>query len=821
VLAAGVTALSVLHAVDSHASADERAVATASERLSTELATSVALLGGSDVMALDGTVDPDEFAAFSADVLPGSMFSALAYAEPVPGSDRAAWETTNDSFIKDTDGAGDFVPAQDRQLHVVVRLTEPATEASRRVLGFDMMSDGVRASGITQASGSDGVAVVGPIRLAGSGLPGVFLVNAVHDASGDVVGYVASGLSVQDIVDRVEPGSGLDPIAVSIDGTYLTTTRDGSAVGTFELAGRSFEVSTGTQDGVDWTLTVAAAAAFATLVVLAVVTGRRARHARLRSVRRANRSQELALLAERLSHARSPAEVLDIVVADAARPVACDHVDTARKVRSRPGQIEVHDATQKEPVLLPLGARTPLTDCVRGNRVVEVWNTERQMHAFADVAPGDDVMRWCSVLCVPITVGNASVGAMCFGWSEVVDEADRSDVRSAAELIAEMAGRAFERGLGRQLLQERLEWLNEFSAQLAAAHALDDIARAVETLVPAILGVDAALLGDSAATAHEPDDRYSDGPTDSTGEAADDLADGGVEDGDPAYVRICPLAGDDSLRLELHLDDPSQWTPTVESASRAVLDLLASAVARARRSEDERTVLQRLQQALLTPPPLVDGYDIAVSYESAMQSVGIGGDWYSVVDSERALFLVIGDVAGHGPGAVAIMAQVKTVIRHLLTVDAPIETALHQASTLLEDRNAYASAIILRIDKVTGVLTFVNAGHPFPLVRRGDDVEVLSVVHRPWLGVAADVARPSSTSFDVGSTLLLYTDGLVEERHTNIDVSIEQLAVSVGHSTTRAAALVSRLALDRAEARGPLSPDDDIALVAVTRTGTN
>jgi serine phosphatase RsbU (regulator of sigma subunit) len=286
-------------------------------------------------------------------------------------------------------------------------------------------------------------------------------------------------------------------------------------------------------------------------------------------------------------------------------------------------------------------------------------------------------------------------------------------------------------------------------------------------------------------------------------------------------VRICPLAGDDSLRLELHLDDPSQWTPTVESASRAVLDLLASAVARARRSEDERTVLQRLQQALLTPPPLVDGYDIAVSYESAMQSVGIGGDWYSVVDSERALFLVIGDVAGHGPGAVAIMAQVKTVIRHLLTVDAPIETALHQASTLLEDRNAYASAIILRIDKVTGVLTFVNAGHPFPLVRRGDDVEVLSVVHRPWLGVAADVARPSSTSFDVGSTLLLYTDGLVEERHTNIDVSIEQLAVSVGHSTTRAAALVSRLALDRAEARGPLSPDDDIALVAVTRTGTN
>lgn len=799
-LAAGVTALSAAQATDSRASADERAVATASERLATELAASVALLGGSDVMALDGVVDAAEFASFTADVLPGSMFTALAYAEPVPGSQRAEWEAANGTVMQDTDRAGGFVDAQDRDLHVVVRLTEPATASSRRVLGFDLMSDDVRAAGITQAGGADGVAVVGPIPLATSGLPGVFLVNAVHDAAGEVVGFIASGLSVQDIVDRVEPGSGLEPIAVSIDGTFLTATRDGRARGEFELAGRTFQVSTGAEDGIDWTMTVAAAAATVALVVLAVLTGRRSRSERLRGARRANRSQEIALLSERLVHARSPADVLDVIVSDGARPLAADHINVGRRVRSRPGQIEVSDGSAPHsPTPQPLDARTPLTDCIRGGRVVEVWNTEDELHAFPDVSRQHDITRWRSVLCVPVTAANVAVAGITVGWTDRVEEADRAEARATAELIAEMAGRAYERGLGRQLLQERVDLLNQFSAQLAAAHALDDIERAVETLVPPMLGVEAALLHDRDSSTGDP-----------TG--ADSA------DRDPNVLRSYPLTEDDSLQLEVHLADASQWTPTVEGAVRAVLDLLSSAVARARRSEEERSVLHRLQQSLLTPAPLVDGFDIAVSYESAMQSVGIGGDWYSVLDSDRALFLVIGDVAGHGPGAVAIMAQVKTVIRHLLTVDTPIEVALDQASTLLEERNAYASAVIIRVDKQTGSLTFVNAGHPFPLVRRGDDVEVLSVVHRPWLGVAADVAQPSSVPFGVGATLLLYTDGLVEEKHTMIDVSIDQLATAVSGTTTHAATMVASLTQERSLARGPLTPDDDIALVAVTRT---
>jgi hypothetical protein len=794
VLAAIATALSAVQAMDDHTAADERAVATASERLATELAASVALLGGSDVMALDGRVDAEEFAAFSEDVMPGSTFTALAYAEPVLGSQRVAWESTTGATIQDTDSEGGFVVARDRPLHVVVRLTEPATDSARRVVGFDFMSDDVRAEGITQAGGEEGVAVVGPIRLATSGLPGVFVVNAVHDASGEVIGFIASGLSVQDLVDRIEPGAGVEPIAVSIDGTFLTSARGGSALGGFDLAGRRFEVRTGTGDAVDWTQTLFAGAALVTLVVLAVVTSRRARRETHRAARRAVRSQQLARLSERFVHSRSPADVLEIIVSDAASPLGADHIEVARRVSSRPGQLEVHDRAEFDGAThTSLDARTPLSDCVRANVVVEVWRAHDELRAFADVPPQGAVPRWCSILCVPVTVGGTSVAGIGVAWTDEVDESDRAEARSTAELIAEMAGRAYERSLGRQLLQERVDLLNEFSAQLAAAHSMDDIERAVETLIPPMLGVQAALLADERADARE-----ADGP----------------------LTRAFVLAGEDSLYLVLRLDDAAQWSPTAEGAARAVVDLLTSAVVRARRSEDERNVLQRLQQALLTPAPIVEGFDIAVSYESAMQSVGIGGDWYSVVDTDAALFLVIGDVAGHGPGAVAVMAQVKTVIRHLLTIDAPIEVALDQASTWLEERNAYASAVIVRIDKRNASLSFVNAGHPFPLLRRGDDVEVLSIVHRPWLGVGAAVAEPTSAAFDVGASLLLYTDGLVEERHTLIDTSIEQLAVAVGGGTTRAATLVATLANDRVLARGPMTPDDDVALVAVTRTSS-
>lgn len=761
----------------------------------------MALLGGSDVMALDGVVSSEEFAAFSADVLPDSMFTALAYAEPVPGSQRAAWEAMTGTTMQDTDGAGGFVVAQERPVHVVVRLTEPATQSAQRVLGFDVMSDAVRAAGVTQASGSEGVAVVGPIPLATSGLPGVFVVNAVHAASGEVVGFIASGLSVQDIVDRVEPGSGLEPIAVSIDGTFLTEARTGSSLGGFELAGRSFEVRTGAGEGTDWTQTIAAAAATMALVVLAVVTGRRARRESLRSARRANRSQELARLSERFLATRSPADVLEEIVSHASLPLSADHIQVGRRVTSRPGQIELHDRSGFDGAgHISIEERTPLSDCVRHNRLVEVWRAHEELPGFADVAPHGDVPRWCSILCVPVKVGSTAVAGISIAWTDEVEESDRAEARSTAELIAEMAGRAYERSLGRQLLQERVDLLNQFSAQLAAAHSLDDIERAVETLVPPMLGVTGALLAEGGQS----------GPVDGPGDETVD-----------ALTRTFALAGEDSLHLTLHLVDVSQWSPTIEGAARAVVDLLTSAVVRARRSEDERSVLQRLQQALLTPAPVVDGFDIAVSYESAMQSVGIGGDWYSVLDTDQALFLVIGDVAGHGPGAVAVMAQVKTVIRHLLTIDAPIEVALDQASTWLEERDAYASAVVVRIDKRSGSLSFVNAGHPFPMIRRGDDVEVLSIVHRPWLGVSAHLAQPTTVSFDVGATLLLYTDGLVEEKRTTIDASIEQLAVALGSGTTRAATLVTSLAHDRALARGPLTPDDDVALVAVTRSSAN
>ncbi|MFN8020101.1 MAG: SpoIIE family protein phosphatase [Acidimicrobiales bacterium] len=258
----------------------------------------------------------------------------------------------------------------------------------------------------------------------------------------------------------------------------------------------------------------------------------------------------------------------------------------------------------------------------------------------------------------------------------------------------------------------------------------------------------------------------------------------------------------------------------------------ASRGRRARRREREfaqreidlqRAVVQTLQASLLTDTPEVSGYELAVAYRSAMRSVGIGGDWYSVIEHGDALFAVVGDIAGHGPGAVAIMAEVKTIIRHLLSTGASIEEVLEHAERSLERRRAYGSVVIARIDRSCGAVTLANAGHPSPIVVSGGAARRFDTVHRPWLGVAGVAAPLTHFDLEPGDTLLLYTDGLIEERGEPIDRSIDELAARVARDVADAGdvhGLTERLLIHRDADRSDATVDDDIAILAIHRRRT-
>jgi len=257
----------------------------------------------------------------------------------------------------------------------------------------------------------------------------------------------------------------------------------------------------------------------------------------------------------------------------------------------------------------------------------------------------------------------------------------------------------------------------------------------------------------------------------------------------------------------------------------------SQALDRIRHQQDERSAAQRvarlaeaLQMSLLTPPRVAHGLQIAVRYQPAAEQARVGGDFYDAfVDIDGATVVAVGDVAGHDTAAAAAMAQIRNLVRGQAysTTDGPA-AALHRLDETLSglDVQVIATALLVRIEAwAAGArggrqLTWSNAGHPPAMVRMPDgEVRVLDAQPNLLLGVRPGTDRwEYQMSAPDGTTLLLYTDGLIERRDQDIDESIETLRAlfsSVGHESPE---LICEVLLDKLEAG---AGDDDVALVVV------
>ncbi len=249
--------------------------------------------------------------------------------------------------------------------------------------------------------------------------------------------------------------------------------------------------------------------------------------------------------------------------------------------------------------------------------------------------------------------------------------------------------------------------------------------------------------------------------------------------------------------------------------------LLEALYARSRRVVRAAETLQR---SMLTEPVEPAGFELAVRYVPAAREAQVGGDWYDVFDQpDGSTTLVIGDVAGHDTRAAATMGQLRGLLRGIAYARSPDQAGvLSELDAAIEGLGLGAMATVLvgRLDRPdsargTARLRWASAGHlPAILLDPDGAVEVLEAP-RPelMLGVDPTARRTQQELFlHPGSTLLLYTDGLVERRDQVFDDGVALLARALPELRELSVAqlcdeLLGRLLPDRVE--------DDVALLAV------
>ncbi|MDB5733303.1 MAG: Serine phosphatase RsbU, regulator of sigma subunit, partial [Variovorax sp.] len=218
---------------------------------------------------------------------------------------------------------------------------------------------------------------------------------------------------------------------------------------------------------------------------------------------------------------------------------------------------------------------------------------------------------------------------------------------------------------------------------------------------------------------------------------------------------------------------------------REVADRTALALDNVRLYDQQRSMAAELQRSLLTEPVQPGHAEIAVRYSPAVRAAQVGGDWYDAfVQPDGATMLVIGDVVGHDTVAAAAMGQLRGLLRGIAfrpgAGPADVLGDLDRAMQGLQV-HALATAAIARLESAGGPddggagrdgvphggtrLCWASAGHPpLMVLDPAGSVSVLAAERADLLvGVDSTVARrQQSMSLATGSTVLLYTDGLVE-----------------------------------------------------------
>ncbi|GAA4990354.1 SpoIIE family protein phosphatase/ATP-binding protein [Streptomyces hyderabadensis] len=253
----------------------------------------------------------------------------------------------------------------------------------------------------------------------------------------------------------------------------------------------------------------------------------------------------------------------------------------------------------------------------------------------------------------------------------------------------------------------------------------------------------------------------------------------------------------------------------------------AICVDNARRYTREHALAETLQRSLL-PHSLPDQSLVDVAHRYLPARDGVGGDWFDVIPLPGArVALVVGDVVGHGLHAAATMGRLRTAVHNFSALDLPPDELLGHLDELASridgaagaegDGDGFTGATCLYAvyDATSGACVLARSGHPEPaLVHPDGTVEYLEVPVSPPLGLGGGIPfETAEVTLAEGSRLVLYTDGLVEDRVRGIDAGLEALRKALAHQDRSS----EETCQDVLDALLPARSNDDVALL-VART---
>jgi GAF domain-containing protein/anti-sigma regulatory factor (Ser/Thr protein kinase) len=488
---------------------------------------------------------------------------------------------------------------------------------------------------------------------------------------------------------------------------------------------------------------------------------------------------------------------------------------------------------------------------------------QRGMHGEASVTePGGRTLQFTatrSMIVVPLSIGSTCVGTLSFLEASLSRPYGVEDLDCAAA-VARQIGVSLENVRFREQerrITERARFLGRATEQLLAT---SDTAEMIDLLLNVIVedfadwalavslssdGLDVIDSAESATLTESGTSRLREGRV--FGEAAEKALVAAVRGQRPIFVNEISKSPGTLPSYDVELE-PRAWMmvplhlapgrnggivcySTARRYDENDLEILqelarrtALALEYAEGFARERRLTHTLQQATLpTNLSAIKGAELSAVYQPAAKEEQVGGDWYdsSSVEDGRVL-LSIGDVTGHGLQASVVMAKLRHALNVIALYESDPARVLDVAERVVLRRfpGAIATAFIGFVDRNKNTITYANAGHPYPLVRRKDgSIRTLQGAEGLPIGLRdlAGHEKAKTESLEDVDLLLLYTDGLSEATRDAV-AGEQRLIESLGRDT--ATVVKDTANFIRATClSGAASAADDVAALTVNFTG--
>jgi serine phosphatase RsbU (regulator of sigma subunit)/FixJ family two-component response regulator len=252
----------------------------------------------------------------------------------------------------------------------------------------------------------------------------------------------------------------------------------------------------------------------------------------------------------------------------------------------------------------------------------------------------------------------------------------------------------------------------------------------------------------------------------------------------------------------------------VQHILRQLVQSTALAVEALRSYADEHMVALTLQRSMLPAAlPETPGIQMCARYVPASDQAAIGGDFYEVLIREDQVVAAIGDVQGHSLHAAIVMGELRHALRAFADEGHPPETIARLLNSVLQSYHPgiIATLCLVQLDRVTGEAQIVNCGHIPPLLIDSGGAAYCGQGGM-LLGTPIDHPHVERAVVPPGGTILMLTDGLVEDRRTALDDNLERLRVAAQDTSDHSLDAFADRLLALFGAR-----EDDVALIALRR----